>query len=190
MTAVESAPKIEEVVQDAPRAKLGIWWAVLAAVAAGGALLASFPLPDQWWLAPFGVALLAIATRGQSLTAGLGLGALAGATLFVPLLTWTQIVGGALAWLLLCGLQTAYFALLGLASSYTTPLITRWRWTWPLVTGVLWVGQEALRDRTPFGGFPWGRLAFSQGSAPTLRYAVLGGAPFVTFMVAVAGGLL
>ena len=72
MTAVESAPKIEEVVQAAPRAKIGTWWAIAAAVAAGGALLASFPIPNQWWLAPFGVALLAIATRGRSLGAASG----------------------------------------------------------------------------------------------------------------------
>ena len=190
MTAVESAPKIEEIVSAAPRAKIGAWWAVAAAVAAGGALLASFPIPNQWWLAPFGVALLAIATRGRSLKGGIGLGAVAGAALFLPLLTWTQIVGGPLAWLLLGGLQTFFFAVLGLASAFTTPLVERWRWSWPLVTGALWVGQEALRDRAPFGGFPWGRLAFSQADAPTLRYAVIGGAPFVTFVVAVAGGFL
>ncbi len=58
------------------------------------------------------------------------------------------------------------------------------------MTGVLWVAQEALRDRTPFGGFPWGRLAFSQGDSPLLRLAALGGAPLVTFAVALAGGLL
>jgi apolipoprotein N-acyltransferase len=190
MTTIERAPKIEAIVQDAPRAKIGIWWAVAMAVAAGAALLAAFPIPNQWWLAPIGVGLLAMATRGQSIKAGIGLGALAGAALFVPLLTWTQIVGGPLAWLLLAGMQTVYFAALGAASAITTPLAVRRPWTWPLITGVLWVGQEALRDRTPFGGFPWGRLAFSQGDAPTLRYAVLGGAPLVTFVVAAAGGLL
>jgi apolipoprotein N-acyltransferase len=60
----------------------------------------------------------------------------------------------------------------------------------PLLTAGLWVGQEALRSRLPFGGFPWGRLAFSQGDAPALRWASLGGAPLVTFAVALAGGLL
>jgi apolipoprotein N-acyltransferase len=55
---------------------------------------------------------------------------------------------------------------------------------------VLWVTQEAFRDRAPFGGFPWGRLAFSQGDAPALRLAAYGGAPLVTFAVAAAGGAL
>jgi apolipoprotein N-acyltransferase len=60
----------------------------------------------------------------------------------------------------------------------------------PLVIGGLWVVQEGLRSRLPFGGFPWGRLAFAQGDSPALRYAAVGGAPLVTFTVALAGGLL
>ncbi len=54
----------------------------------------------------------------------------------------------------------------------------------------MWVGQEFLRDRVPFDGFPWGRLAFGQANGPLLRLAALGGAPLVTFAVALAGGLL
>jgi apolipoprotein N-acyltransferase len=80
--------------------------------------------------------------------------------------------------------------LLGGLSALATPVVDRWRWTWPFVTGSLWVLQEALRDRTPFGGFPWGRLAFSQDDSPLLRLASLGGAPLVTFGVAAVGGLL
>jgi apolipoprotein N-acyltransferase len=55
---------------------------------------------------------------------------------------------------------------------------------------VFWVAQEAARDRSPFGGFPWGRLAFSQADSPLLRLAALGGVPLVTFTVAAVGGLL
>lgn len=58
------------------------------------------------------------------------------------------------------------------------------------LTGVAWTAQESLRDRAPFGGFPWGRLAFSQGGSPLLRLAAVGGAPLVTFAVAALGGLL
>ncbi len=31
---------------------------------------------------------------------------------------------------------------------------------------VLWVTQEWMRDRLPFGGFPWGRLAFANTASP------------------------
>ncbi|MFI9638537.1 apolipoprotein N-acyltransferase [Micromonospora sp. NPDC051925] len=164
--------------------------AVPVAVAAGVALLLAFP-PYGWWpLAPVGVAGLAAAAHRRRLRAGAGLGFLTGVALFAPLLEWTNLHTGYLPWVLLSLLQAGYLALLGAATAWVSPLVDRWRWTWPPVTGVLWVGQEALRDRTPFGGFPWGRLAFSQDTSPLLRWAWLGGAPLVTFAVAVAGGLL
>lgn len=164
--------------------------AVPLAVVAGLAMLAAFPPYGIWPLAPVGVALLAAAAHRRRLRAGAGLGFLAGVTLFAPMLEWTNLHTGYLPWVLLSLLQAGYLALLGAATGYVSPLVDRYRWTWPAVTGLLWVGQEALRDRTPFGGFPWGRLAFSQDSSPLLRLAALGGAPLVTFAVALTGGLL
>ncbi|MFJ6197990.1 apolipoprotein N-acyltransferase [Micromonospora sp. NPDC092111] len=164
--------------------------AVPLAVAAGVALLLAFPPYGLWPLAPVGVAGLAVAAHRRRLRAGAGLGFLTGLALFAPLLEWTNLHTGYLPWVLLSLLQAGYLALLGAATAWVSPLVDRHRWGWPAVTGVLWVGQEALRDRTPFGGFPWGRLAFSQDTSPLLRLAWLGGAPLVTFAVAVAGGLL
>jgi len=175
---------------DPAPAALPLRYALPASIAAGLAMLFAFPPYDLWWLAPVGVALLAAAVHRRRLRAGFGLGALAGLTLFAPLLAWTNLHTGWVPWVLLFLLQAAYIGLLGAAAAYASPLVDRFRWMWPLVTGVLWVTQEALRDRTPFGGFPWGRVAFSQGDSPLLRFAVLGGAPLVTFLVAVAGGLL
>ncbi|WP_410809283.1 apolipoprotein N-acyltransferase [Micromonospora sp. 067-2] len=160
------------------------------ALVAGLALLVAFPPYGVWPLAPVGVALLAAAAHRRRLRAGAGLGFLTGLTLFGPLLAWTNLHTGYLPWVLLSLLQAGYLALLGAASAWVSPLADRVRWAWPALTGLLWVGQEALRDRTPFGGFPWGRLAFSQDTSPLLRLAALGGAPLVTFAVALVGGLL
>ncbi|MEU8421174.1 apolipoprotein N-acyltransferase [Micromonospora sp. NPDC048835] len=164
--------------------------AVPLAVAAGLALLVAFPPYGVWPLAPVGVALLAAAAHRRRLRAGAGLGFLTGVAFFAPLLAWTNLHTGYLPWVLLSLLQAGYLALLGVATAWVSPLADRVRWSWPVLTGLLWVGQEALRDRTPFGGFPWGRLAFSQDESPLLRLAALGGAPLVTFAVALAGGLL
>ncbi|MET7375665.1 apolipoprotein N-acyltransferase [Micromonospora arida] len=164
--------------------------AVPLAVAAGLALLVAFPPYGMWPLAPVGVALLAAAAHRRRLRAGAGLGFLTGVAFFAPLLAWTNLHTGYLPWVLLSLLQAGYLALLGAATAWVSPLVDRARWAWPALTGLLWVGQEALRDRTPFGGFPWGRLAFSQDSSPLLRLAALGGAPLVTFVVALIGGLL
>ncbi|MGC4835673.1 apolipoprotein N-acyltransferase [Micromonospora vinacea] len=164
--------------------------AVPLAVAAGLALLVAFPPYGLWPLAPVGVALLAAAAHRRRLRAGAGLGFLTGVAFFAPLLAWTNLHTGYLPWVLLSLLQAGYLALLGAATAWVSPLADRARWAWPALTGLLWVGQEALRDRTPFGGFPWGRLAFSQDTSPLLRLAALGGAPLVTFAVALTGGLL
>ena len=163
---------------------------VALAVLAGLALLLSFP-PFGWWLlAPAGVALLAAAVHRRRPRGGAGVGMIAGLVFFLPLLAWTNLNTGWLPWVLLSVAQAGYLALLGLASAWLSPLTDRARGLWPVLTGLLWVAQEALRDRAPFGGFPWGRLAFSQGDAPSLRTAVWGGAPLVTFVVAATGGAL
>lgn len=172
-------------------AAVGLPWAVGLAVLSGAALLVAFPPYGWWWAAPVGVAALAVAVHRRRLRAGAGLGFVAGVVFFAPLLSWTNLHTGSLPWVLLSGLQASYLALLGAVAAFVSPVVDRRRLVaWPLVTGLLWVGQEALRGRTPFGGFPWGRLAFSQGDSPALPWASVGGAPLVTFVVAVCGGVL
>ena len=61
---------------------------------------------------------------------------------------------------------------------------------WPLAVAGWWVAAEALRDRVPWGGFPWGRLAMSQAQAPTVRWVALGGAPLLSLLVALVGAVL
>jgi apolipoprotein N-acyltransferase len=164
--------------------------AVAFSALAGAAMLAAFPPYDLWWTAPIGVALLAAAVHRRRIRSALLLGGLAGLGLFVPLLSFTGLQVGWAPWFLLAGVQAGFLALLGAAAAATSILVDRRPWCWPVMTGVLWAGQEALRGRIPFGGFPWGRLAFSQGDAPTAQFAALGGAPMVTLAVAAAGGLL
>ncbi|WP_203719068.1 apolipoprotein N-acyltransferase [Asanoa siamensis] len=189
VTMVEAAPETPAPPSTAPRPLPGRV-AVPMAVAAGLTQLLAFPRYDLWWLAPVSVALLAAAVHRRRARAGFGLGLIAGLVFFGPLLEWTNLHTGMLPWVLLFVAESLFIGLLGAAAAYASPLVDRHRWTWPLLTALLWVGQEAARDRLPFGGFPWGRLAFSQGDAPTLRFAALGGAPLVTFVVALAGGLL
>ncbi len=81
--------------------------------------------------------------------------------------------------------QAAFLAVLGAALGGVSRLPG-----WPLWTAALWVAEEALRGRLPFGGFTWGRLAFSQGATPFTPLAAVGGAPLVSFAVALVGGLL
>ncbi len=164
------------------------WLRRLAAVVAGLVLSVAFPPHDLWYLAPLAVAALALLVRGCSLRGGYLLGLLFGLGFLVPLLAWSRIAGDD-GWLVLSLLQALFVALVGpmCVVAWRLPLSGLW-------IGTSWVVMEALRGRAPFGGFPWGRLAFVQpaegGIAPVTRLAALGGAPLVTFAIALAGGLL
>ena len=162
------------------------------AVASGLALWLAFPSHNIWIMAPIGVALLALATRRASAWQGASLGLVSGLACFVPLLSWSGVYVGALPWIALAVLESLYIALLGLACAVLqngarVRGVARVR---PVVVALVWVAQEFLRDNTPFGGFPWGRLAFSQADSPLAGLASVGGAPGVTFGVALVGGLL
>ena len=155
------------------------------ALASGGLLDLAFPPHDLWWLALPAVAALTAVCRGRGPREGLLLGLLHGLGLFVPLLVWTGTIAGAPAWLALVLLEAAFLAGLGAALA----LVTRLR-AWPLWVACCWVLEEAARDRLPFGGFTWGRLAFSQGHTVLTPLAALGGAPLVTFAVAALSAVL
>jgi apolipoprotein N-acyltransferase len=187
--AAERAVGAPETAAPKLRPLLPLGWALPASVVSGLLLLMAFPPIDIWYAAPFGVALLGLATYRRVFWAGFGLGVLNGIALLVPLLHWAGGYVGQV-WLLLPVFESLYFGVLGGLSALVSPVLTRWRWSWPIVTGLMWIAEEALRDRTPFGGFPWGRLAFSQGDSPLLRLAELGGAPLVTFGTAAIGGLI
>jgi apolipoprotein N-acyltransferase len=100
------------------------------------------------------------------------------------LLKWLRVVGPD-AWIALSCIQALFIALLGAGLA----AVSRLR-TWPLWAATLWVLQELVRDRQPFGGFPWGRLAFAHTDTPYTPLAALAGAPAVTFAVALTASLL
>jgi len=143
-------------------------------------------------MAPVGVAFLALATLGASAWQGALLGLVSGLSCFLPLLSWSGIYVGALPWIALAVLESLYIAMLGLVCALLQrgPSPSGHARVRPLVVALAWVAQEALRGTTPFGGFPWGRLAFSQADSPLAGLAALGGAPALTFGVALVGGLL
>lgn len=161
--------------------------AVPQAVVAGALTRLAFPDPGWWPCAVLGVALWCLTLAGRSRRAGAALGLVYGLALFVPLLVWSGTFVGPVPWLALATLQALYLALLG---AVLTAVVPRAGWSLTrsaaatVVMAGLWTAQEALRDRTPFGGFPWGRLAFAVTDSPYLPLAAVGGAPFVTFAVA------
>lgn len=182
--------------REAPvRAATGAGATAARAMAAGqavvGGLVTEAAFPDRsWWpLALVGVALLVLALEHAPVRRAAFLGLAWGLAFFVPHLAWADRSAGTLPWLLLATLQAVLVA----AGTAGWSLVARV----PGLAGnpgiaatafaLTWVATEQLRASWPFGGFPWGRLAFSQTDGPLLRLAWLGGAPLVSAAVAAGG---
>lgn len=151
------------------------WWAFPLAIAAGLITFLAFP-PVGWApAAVLGTGLLVLALLNAGIRRGFVLGFLAGLSLFLPLLHWMTVVGWD-AWILL----SAFCALWVGAAGSAIALVTRLP-GWPWWVAGAWVVQEAVRGRVPFGGFPWGRLAYSQPDSGLGRLAYLIGQPGVGF---------
>jgi apolipoprotein N-acyltransferase len=163
---------------------MALRWALLVALAGGIAAAAAFPPAGIWPLAALGPALLAVALTGRSLRGSLAVGLVFGVAFFFPLLSWVVNVAW-YAWAALAGAEAVIFAILAVGQRLLLRLPG-----WPVALAGWWVAAEGLRDRWPWGGFPWGRLVMSQAGAPTASWAAVGGAPLVTFLIALAGATL
>ena len=159
--------------------------AALAAAVLGGLLTwLAFPHFSLRPLAVAGPALLLAALHRQPLKPAALYGLAYGLAFFVPLLQWLQPGAGTNAWLILAVLEAAILA----ASAVALAAVSRLP-AWPLWAAGVWVLQELVRGRLPFGGFTWGRLGFSQDAGPLLRWAAVGGVPLMTFLLVLAAAL-
>ena len=125
-----------------------------------------------------------MALAGRSLRGSFLAGLVFGVAFFFLMLSWVLNVAW-YAWAGLAGGSAVILAVLAIGQRLLLRLPG-----WPVAVAGWWVASEALRDRWPWGGFPWGRLAMSQADAPTAGWAAVGGAPLLTFLVALAGGTL
>ncbi|MEU7551839.1 apolipoprotein N-acyltransferase [Streptomyces sp. NPDC044571] len=152
------------------------------AVGSGVLLYVGFPPRTLWWLAPLALAVLGGVLHGRRARAGFGLGLLHGLGFLLPLLVWTGEGVGPVPWLALATVEALLVGLttLGIALVSRLPL-------WPVWGSAVWIAGEALRARAPFGGFPWGKLAFGQADGFFLPLAALGGTPLLSFAVALCG---
>jgi apolipoprotein N-acyltransferase len=155
---------------------------VLAAPLGGVLMYFSCAPRTLWWLAPVAFTLLWCALPDRGWRPGFGVGLLFGLGYFVPLLPWIGIYVGAVPWLALATLEAV---LVGLGVA-TIAQVTRLPCA-PVWAAALWVATEALTSRFPFGGFSWGKVAFSQADGPFVRLAAIGGSPLVSFGVVLTG---
>jgi apolipoprotein N-acyltransferase len=171
-------------VRSQPGSHLRTSLALLTALAGGLALAAAFPPAGIWPLAAVGPALLTVALWQQRARVAFAASCVFGLAFFFPLLSWLVNVAW-YVWTALAVAESVIFAVLAIGLW----LLLRLR-AWPVATAGWWVAAEAVRDRWPWGGFPWGRLVMSQATAPTVRWVAIAGPPALSFLVALTGGCL
>jgi apolipoprotein N-acyltransferase len=154
--------------------------AALAGVAAG----LSFE-PYHWaYLLPVAVAALTLLAAPVRARQGFWLGAVFGTAFMLVLLPWLTVIA-VYAWVPLAILEGLFYGLAGLAASLVVRLPA-----WPVWAASAWAALEGLRAVVPFGGFPWGRLAFATEDTPVAPAFAYVGASGVTFLVALVGTTL
>jgi apolipoprotein N-acyltransferase len=155
-------------------------------VSIGGGLLlcASFPPVNWWWAAVVAAALLGWVLTHPATTplGGLGYGFLFGLAFYAPLLPWISNLVGAVPWLVLAAVCAVFPALFGLLA-----VVVRGLRGWPIWFALVWVATEWLKSLVPFGGFPWGAVAFGQTEGPLLPLVKLGGVALLSMAVMVVG---
>jgi apolipoprotein N-acyltransferase len=154
-----------------------------AASALSGVLLyVGFPPRTLWWLALPAFAVFGWVLRGRTWKAGFGLGYLFGLGFLLPLLVWTGVEVGPGPWLALVAIEAVFIGLVAAGITAVSRLPGA-----PVWAAALWIAGEAARARAPFGGFPWGKIAFGQADGVFLPLAALGGTPVLGFAVVLCG---
>lgn len=152
----------------------------------------AFPDVGWWVAAPLAIGALYVALRDAPTRVGFGVGWLFGMAFFLPHIWWAYVSVGWIPWVALSAAESVAIGVVGALTARMTRLrsLGSFLWLEPVAFALLWVGAEQLRSGWPFGGFPWGRLAFGVVDSPLARLAWLGGVPLVSLAVALIGAVL
>lgn len=150
-----------------------LWVALPLAAAAGPVLDAAHPDRGWWILAVPAVALVLVALHGRRFRSGLLVGLVFGGAFYWPHIEWAAVFLGPLPWTALAAVMALWCAGMGgLIALATSWLPQVWNGTAgrlllaPAVVSGLWTARESIASVWPYGGFSWGRVAFSQSDSP------------------------
>ena len=150
---------------------------ILLSCLAGVVLTGAFEPVGKWWLAPLAllVHMYAIERTDRRVLSAF----VFAFTFNAVLLHWTSTYVGSTPWIILSfGLSLLYLPL---------ALVGRWGIAaYPLIFVVL----EEVRNRFPFGGFGWARVAYSQADSPYAGIASRGGAISLSAITLLVAGFI
>ena len=163
------------------------------AVVAGVLMALAFPDANIWPSAIASIVVLWFALGRCGAWAGLLIGWAFGTAFMLPHVYWAYTSVGVIPWVALSIASGLFYGLFGAAWASvrrSAMLINARAWVQPIAFAILWGATEEFRSIFPFGGFPWGRVAFSQSGSPFVNLAWVGGALLVSMAVVLTGAVL
>ena len=162
---------------------------VLLGTLAGGLSYFAYPRPNLWPLIFVSVALIFFAVRGATVARAALVGFFSGFAFFASQCWWISQYLGPIPLIALATSQALFVALsmsffVWLARNFKSP------YSVALIFASVWSAREWLTTHFPYGGFPWSRLAMSQAFSPLADWVYFGGLPLLSFVIALASGLL
>ena len=148
--------------------------ALLLSALSGALLSAAFEPVGKWWVAPIALAAhmyaLSISRKKVLSTYVFAL------TLNLIVLHWSSTFVGSIPWVILALGMSIFYLPLSLVSRYGIA-------TYPLI----YILMEEVRNRFPFGGFGWVRIAYTQADSPFSQIAAVGGASALSALTLLLG---
>ncbi|GAB3132132.1 apolipoprotein N-acyltransferase [Marisediminicola antarctica] len=174
-----------------------LWLAVVLAAFGGMLNALAFPGIGWWPLVFVGTPLILYSLVGRRVGPSLLVGLVGGLVFWGTHIFWITVYLGAAPWLALGGLQSVFFAigcaLIALAWRFgdrALPGPVGQLLVLPLLVAGLWTLREFVTTTWPYGGFSWGRLAFSQSESPFAELAAWVGVAGVSFLIAWVSALV
>ena len=151
---------------------------------AGVLMARSFSYTDTWILLPVGIAVWWAGTHKRQLSDYLFFSFSLSIAFWFARLSWLSLVGIdayiilALLMALITG-STGYF----MYKVKDLPLPFVWY-------GLIFISMETITDYIPFGGFPWGKIAYGSANAPWANLMPYGSSPLVTVAILLISALM
>jgi len=151
--------------------------ALLFSALSGALLSGAYEPVGKWWVAPIAIAvhMYALSLTNRKFLSTF----IFASTLNLIVLHWSSTFVGSVPWIILAiGMALFYLPL---------ALVSRWGMSsYPLI----FIIMEEVRNRFPFGGFGWVRIAYTQADAPFAKIAAIGGASGLSALTVLSGLIL
>jgi apolipoprotein N-acyltransferase len=148
--------------------------ALLLSALSGALLSAAFEPVGKWWVAPIAIAahMYALSISRKKVLSSF----VFALTLNLIVLHWSSTFVGSVPWVILALGMSIFYLPLSLVSRYGLV-------AYPLI----YIFMEELRNRFPFGGFGWVRIAYTQADSPFSQIAAVGGASALSALTLLLG---